>query len=144
MTDRRDWERLSDYVVSWRARRDISRSRLAELMGVSTKTVERIENAEPVRTTSLARLEYALGWKPGSARAVLEGGEPTLDDNTAPEVSVQVELGISDQNWRDMKTDLTDEEFQTTITWLRKIQTQQRDQRVTASNPTGGRAHTTG
>lgn len=144
MTDRRDWERLSDYVVSWRTRRDISRSRLAELMGVSTKTVERIENAEPVRTTSLARLEYALGWKPGSARAVLEGGEPTLDDNTASEVSVQTELGISDQNWRDMKADLTDEEFQTTITWLRKIQTQQRDQRVTESDPSGGRARTTG
>lgn len=51
---------------------------LAEVMGVSRRLVGSLENAE--RTSyaqaTLDALEGALGWAPGSARLVLDGGEP--------------------------------------------------------------------
>jgi transcriptional regulator with XRE-family HTH domain len=53
---------------------------LAELAGFTVKTGSSIENArqDAYRPQTLAQLERALGWAPGSAQAVLDGGEPTL------------------------------------------------------------------
>ncbi|MER5388347.1 helix-turn-helix domain-containing protein [Saccharopolyspora sp. NPDC002686] len=90
MTAGRDWERLSDFVISWRERLSLERSDLAERMKMDAKTVQRIENGQSVRATSLAALERGLGWKPGSARTVLGGGDPAPIDEPEeePEVSL--------------------------------------------------------
>lgn len=73
----KDWDRLSAYALSWRKRLKLRREDVAARGETSPKTIERIENGEPVRPTSLAALEIGLDWEPGSARAVLDGGEPT-------------------------------------------------------------------
>lgn len=81
-----DWQRLAQYVVSRRTELGHERQRdLADLAGVALRTVGTIERGERVRPVTLAKLERALDWLPGSASAVLHGGEPTTKDANADE-----------------------------------------------------------
>lgn len=79
-----DFDRLADFVVNRRMELRLERDDLADRMEMVTKTVERIELGKSVRRTTLAALERALGWTPGSARRVLDGGDPTLVDAKDP------------------------------------------------------------
>jgi transcriptional regulator with XRE-family HTH domain len=79
----RDFNRLADYAINRRVQLGLSRTQVAELMKMTDKTVERIELGKSVRAGTHAALEVALEWQPGSARRVLEGGEPLLIDQPA-------------------------------------------------------------
>ncbi|QIK83020.1 helix-turn-helix transcriptional regulator [Sanguibacter sp. HDW7] len=76
----RDWARLGREVVHARARTGLDTSKaLADKMGVSARIVGEIENGrrESYSTTTIAKLEQALGWVEGSVSAVLAGSAPT-------------------------------------------------------------------
>jgi transcriptional regulator with XRE-family HTH domain len=87
---------LADYAIHRRGELKLRREDVAGRMGMSPKTVERIEEGKSVQAATLGKLERALRWKPGSARAVLEGGEPTLispeSDNSLYERVVRDEV----------------------------------------------------
>lgn len=51
---------------------------------LSTNGYRSIEEGQRVRTSTLEAAERALGWKPGSARAILNGGEPELIESFVP------------------------------------------------------------
>lgn len=75
-----DWERLAEAL---RRRRDdlgFTQVQLAEMVGVTDTTIRNLEGGRTFTRppSSLPGVERALGWAPGSARAILDGGEPTL------------------------------------------------------------------
>lgn len=82
-----DWAALG---AALRARREVLRLTRAELgdrAGVHPGTIKNYELGEKAYEKipkSVQLLESALGWAPGSAKAVLEGGEPTLLDGQPP------------------------------------------------------------
>ncbi len=75
--------RLAHYVIVRRRLLGMyTRGAFARAAGVSARTLGDVERGErPVTAPVLARIEYTLGWAPGSADTVLAGGEPlvTLD-----------------------------------------------------------------
>jgi transcriptional regulator with XRE-family HTH domain len=73
-----DFDRLADYVTSRRVDLGIDQAELADRMGMHRRTVSRIETGQSVKRDTYATLEKELGWTPGSARRVLEGGTPTV------------------------------------------------------------------
>lgn len=91
-------QRLADYVVTRRTELDWSQETLAAKSGLRTVTLSDIETAKDRdrRPTTLAKLERALGWRPGSARAVLAGGEPELIDQPTSGTPV------SDERFREL------------------------------------------
>ena len=73
-----EWKRLADYVRTARDERSWSQAELAEQAGIGLSTVALLERGA-YRTripNTVPAVERALGWAPGSARAVLAGGEP--------------------------------------------------------------------
>ncbi|QDF19775.1 immunity repressor [Mycobacterium phage LilSpotty] len=79
MTTNLDWERLGRFVRSARGAR--AQADIAANGGPSDETLSKIEQGRwrPTRSVqrTLEKLELGLGWAPGSANAVLAGGEPT-------------------------------------------------------------------
>lgn len=53
-----------------------SQQMLAEVAKVSLRTIGNLERGIDVSYTTLGRVEAALGWAPGSAAEILNGGEP--------------------------------------------------------------------
>jgi hypothetical protein len=86
-----DWERLAAYVIRYRQLAGYPTPKaLADVTGkeLSYKTILRIEGAsQPVSRGTLGTIERHLHWKPGSAIAVLRGGEPQLEDDSATEAA---------------------------------------------------------
>lgn len=73
------WARLGRAIRSERGRYGWSRKQLAKASGVSEAAVQNAENGRvPVRRwpQTIARIERSLGWHPGTAKAVTEGGTP--------------------------------------------------------------------
>lgn len=100
-------ERLARAVLSARRRRWRRRSDFARACGLSVRTILAIESGQPkhYRRATLAAVESALGWAPGDAERVMDGGDPTLDPelqhvvNSWPRLSPQVRaivVGIVD------------------------------------------------
>jgi transcriptional regulator with XRE-family HTH domain len=79
------WTRLADYIRHDLARREWSQSDLATRAGVGSRTVTRLLSAE--RGARLPRtlpaIEQALGWPPGTARRILEGRTPAIEESPA-------------------------------------------------------------
>ncbi|MGW9245822.1 helix-turn-helix domain-containing protein [Streptomyces badius] len=75
----RDWVRLGHAIETARDAKGMTQVALAEAANVSESTVQNLEaGKERVRQPpSVKKVEAALGWAPGSADAVLAGGEPT-------------------------------------------------------------------
>jgi transcriptional regulator with XRE-family HTH domain len=75
-----DWERLSTAVRDARTAMELSQGALAARASVGMNTINNLEGGR--RYTRLPnkinQIERALGWAPGSAEAILRGGEPTL------------------------------------------------------------------
>lgn len=74
------WQRLGRRIKAERGRKGFATAgALARAAGVSPRTVEVIESGahsgQP-RDTTLAKIEQALGWEPGSAQRIVEGGRP--------------------------------------------------------------------
>jgi hypothetical protein len=103
-----DRRKLADYIVrrrnelGMRDRRALER-RTRELgIKVSDRTIGKVELEEPVSASTLASLEIALDWEPGSARDILEGGEPRIKGEPrraaprAPDYDDPVEQGAWD------------------------------------------------
>lgn len=74
-----DWQRLADVIRGELAKRGWTQQDLADRAGIDIKTVSLLLNAHPRSRLprTIPQIEAALNWEPGSARAVLEGGEPT-------------------------------------------------------------------
>jgi transcriptional regulator with XRE-family HTH domain len=73
--------RLGRWIATERVRKGFATAgELAEASGLSDRTVEILEagshTGQP-RDTTLAKIEQALGWEPGSADRILAGGQPT-------------------------------------------------------------------
>ncbi|MFB8276945.1 Scr1 family TA system antitoxin-like transcriptional regulator [Nocardia colli] len=81
-----DWKLLAEHVV---ARRELlgmgTRQALAEETGLSYRLLGDLERGtRPLSDGTLAILEQALGWAPGSAWQVLRGGTPTIGSSPMP------------------------------------------------------------
>jgi transcriptional regulator with XRE-family HTH domain len=80
-----DWKRLASYVARRRVEVGYShRNAFANAIGISDNTLAKLERGESVRRDTLMTVENALGWRPGSANAILDGGEPDLLTRDAP------------------------------------------------------------
>lgn len=75
-----DWKRLGRYVRARREELDMLQDEFSVRYGVSTSTLQAIEMAKQpgYRRETLQKLEVGLRWAPGSVKAILAGGEPTL------------------------------------------------------------------
>src|SRR5262245_46217733 len=70
---REDWERLASYVVSARLAAGYrDRRQLAAATGITDRTIGTLENGRPVSPETLAAIESVVGWKPNSARQILQ------------------------------------------------------------------------
>jgi transcriptional regulator with XRE-family HTH domain len=75
----RDWGRLGDWIVTRRVQMGYPKQRqFVEHSGLSSRILSHLEqgNRTSYEQSTLARLEQALNWAPGSVRAVLAGGDP--------------------------------------------------------------------
>jgi len=90
----RDWKRLGEAIEAARDALRMSQVGLAEAAGISESTVQNYEAGTP-RTrlpTTLGNIERALGWKPGSGVAVLEGGDPSPVAATKAELNLPLRV----------------------------------------------------
>lgn len=73
-----DWERLGALVTAERARQHRTVAGFARAIGLSKATVDNIENHRRTSydTTTVAAIEHAMGWQPGSVDRVLSGLQP--------------------------------------------------------------------
>lgn len=82
-----DWQHLADHVI---ARREAlgykTRKQFAEKLGgrPSLRTLSQLETGHPVDGNTLAAVQAALNWAPGSARQLLAGGDPIVPDDPPP------------------------------------------------------------
>ncbi len=78
----RDWIRLGHAIEAARDAKGMTQVALAVAADVSESTIQNLEagKARVRQPPSVKKVEAALGWTPGSADAVLAGGDPT----TAP------------------------------------------------------------
>lgn len=82
-----DWARLGEVIRKSREQQGYSRKRLAEMSGVSEKSIQLAEEGRvPTRwPKSIDALVAALEWVPGTDKRVLDGYDPEseLTDNTS-------------------------------------------------------------
>ncbi|WP_218029862.1 helix-turn-helix domain-containing protein [Streptomyces rishiriensis] len=73
-----EWAKLAATARAAREARGLSQGKLAELAGVSEGSVQNLESGKPRSRMpqTVAKIEPYLGWGAGSARAILDGGEP--------------------------------------------------------------------
>lgn len=103
-------DRLANAVRGRRKELGLSQSQLRGRGGPSGPTIVRIEHAEVPLPSSvtLAKLDRALGWKPGAAKALVEDGtEPSLAEqqpwipgrgsSTVPIAVVTDLIGVADR-----------------------------------------------
>lgn len=81
MASELDWPRLAEYVIARRVALGYqTRRALSDAIGVSDRTLAKVEDGIAVGRSTLGALDNGLDWRPGSANTVLQGGEPeTLD-----------------------------------------------------------------
>lgn len=73
----RDWKNVAHHVVRRRVELGYKSTRqLARAVGITEKTIGRLEAGESVRSSTVAAVERQLQWAPGSAEAMLNGGQP--------------------------------------------------------------------
>jgi len=80
-------ERLASFVIARRMEIGIrDRRALQRISGLSDRTIGTLERGGSVNAATLGAIENALNWEPGSARRILEGGEPVIKgQQVAPE-----------------------------------------------------------
>lgn len=75
----RSFRTLGEAVAARRGELGLTQEEFAERGGFTTKTVQRLEKgSDAPRAKTLASIDKACSWIPGSARAVLDGGEPIV------------------------------------------------------------------
>lgn len=75
----RDWKRLAEAIRAARRELGMTQVELADAADVSGGTIQNLEAGREFYRipTKLPAVERALEWAPGSAKAVLDGGDPT-------------------------------------------------------------------
>lgn len=89
-----DLARLGRYVAT--ARRDAGYATLKQFsqgIGVSERTLNKVENGHQVSSRTLSRIATAVGWTPDSPRIVAEGGEPRTQSQPAASASFRAAPG---------------------------------------------------
>jgi len=73
-----DWERLGRLVDAERGRRGWSKRQLVAAVGVGKTTIDSIIHArkQSYDQTTVAGIERAFEWKPGSVDRILRGSDP--------------------------------------------------------------------
>ena len=74
--DEEGWRRLGRTIARERAPQWRSRREFATAAGISARTVDDLERGrrDNYLDTTLAAVEYALGWQPGTCLRVVQGG----------------------------------------------------------------------
>lgn len=87
----RDWVRLGHAIEAARDVKGMTQVALAVAADVSESTIQNLEagKARVRQPPSVKKVEAALGWTPGSADAVLAGGDPTPAPSSQPEEAPQ-------------------------------------------------------
>lgn len=86
-----DWQRLARLVIHRRVELGHARQTgFADASGIKIRTLNNIENARSTGydPATIARLEQALHWEPGSVEAVLAGGEARVSEPTVDELKL--------------------------------------------------------
>jgi transcriptional regulator with XRE-family HTH domain len=74
---REDWPRLGSYVISARKTAGFrTRRAFAAAIGVTDRTLAKLERGGRVGVDTLAAVAAGVGWTPDSPRRILAGGEP--------------------------------------------------------------------
>lgn len=71
------WVRLGQRIAADRSRRWRTRREFAAAVGLSKRTIDKLEKGTATRyqPTTLAAVEAALGWSPGTCQRVVQGGK---------------------------------------------------------------------
>lgn len=74
-----NWQRLADAIVARRAELGLTQMQVATRGDFSLDRVQALEGAKRTsyRAGTLAALERALDWAPGSVERILQGGDPS-------------------------------------------------------------------
>lgn len=90
MTTPRDLSRLAQAVKRRRLELGLARLTAAQSAGISKDTWQKVEEGQPVREVSYAKIDAALGWASGSCEMVAGGGAPIPVEsaNTAEGVDI--------------------------------------------------------
>jgi transcriptional regulator with XRE-family HTH domain len=76
---REDWPRLGSYVISARKAAGFrTRRAFAAAIGVTDRTLAKLEGGERVGVDTLAAVAAGVGWTPDSPRRILARREPLL------------------------------------------------------------------
>lgn len=93
-----DWARLGSYVarrriaIGHQTTRAFANALASTPTPISEKTLGRLESGKSVNRNTLNTVEAALGWAPGSARSVLAGGTPTVEEVGSDSAQTQAEI----------------------------------------------------
>ena len=101
----RDLERLAKAVRAHRMELYPSRLAAADAAGLSKDTWQRVEEGEPVREATYAKIDKALGWASGSCVAVAEGGEPMLTLSGSRPAAVEAPVRLTAEQVRSLAFD---------------------------------------
>lgn len=89
-----NWRRLADYVRSARVQKGLSsQALLAEAAGVSEGSVRSLESGKSYTRMPVVvpAIERALGWPPGTARRLVEGGDADMPFALPQDLSLEDE-----------------------------------------------------
>src|SRR5258708_14495095 len=78
-------KRLASFVIARRGElgyRD--RRAFSKAVGISDRAIGKVELRQSGSMSTLGVVENGLGWEPGSAQRVLEGGDPAIKGQQAP------------------------------------------------------------
>lgn len=111
-----DWDRLAGAIRERRLALGMTQQQLADAAGVTRSTIKNLEGArQPTKRppSSIAAVEQALGWAPGSVRTVLDGGAPVIADQT-PAATQEVPESLSSRLPASVLDELADGEVYAT------------------------------
>lgn len=98
-----DWRKLGIEITRRRSEMGYrSRPAFARFSGLSLRILDYLEAGarETYRPSTLDRIEYALGWRPGTVERVLGGHNPTLDADR--------HMAVLRELWPDLSEPLKD------------------------------------
>lgn len=96
-----NWKNLAEHVKARRVELGMRTTRqLATAVGITEKTIGRLEAGHSVRAGTLAAVERALDWLPGSMLDLLNGGEPRVATQRAG-TPAEADTGTGGTTWGD-------------------------------------------
>jgi transcriptional regulator with XRE-family HTH domain len=92
--DKAALQRLAALVIRRRSELNLHKADVARAAGMQVNTYSKVEEGDPVRSTTYTRIEPVLGWASGSCLDILAGAaQATLIESTAEKTAVsQVRL----------------------------------------------------